>query len=88
MAVRITKYNDLSEIKNEDLREESEGWLKGHNICCGTAIIVPDDGSGPMEGFFDSNQQQGMIVWGDSLSDWIEADDLESMFRSYIKNMM
>ena len=88
-AVKVTQYQNLDEVKDDDLREEAEGWqtVTKSNIVCGTAILTPDDGSGPMEGFFDRDQGQGMVVWGDSLSDWIAAHDLHSMFRAYVQNM-
>lgn len=86
MGLRITSYvNGVDDITSEDLREEAQGWEGVKKA--GTAIFSPDDGSGPMEGFLRCDASLGMIIWGDSMSDWIEADSLEELFKSYVRDM-
>lgn len=89
IRVKVTQYESLKDMKNEGLREEAECWeAEGRKIQCGTAIMVPDDGSGPMEGFYVEGKSQGMIVWNDpdSFSTWIDADSLSDMFKRYVNN--
>lgn len=86
--VRVTQYDSLEKIQHEGLREEAEGWQQASNITCGSAVVLPEDKrEKPMEGFFDSSKGQGMVVWDDDMSDWIDADDLRDVFKNYVKDM-
>lgn len=85
---KVTNYNSLDEIKHEGLRDEAEGWNSGSNITCGSAIVLPHNpNESPLEGFYDSNQGQGMVVWDDDMSDWIEGDSLSNVFQNYAKDL-
>jgi hypothetical protein len=86
--LQVTKLAELSELKEAQLRDEAEGWIDRYKPVIGRAVMVPDDGSGPMEGVFFQNKGEGLVSWGDSLSDWIEASSLEEMFRLYVKDFM
>lgn len=87
MKLKITRLASLSELADEGLREEGSAWAEDEGeVVAGRALQVPDDGSGPMEGFFRSKAGMGMVEWG-SLSDWIEADSLEDMFRKYTEDL-
>lgn len=86
----MTPYKDgAAQLPHEGLRDEAEGWAaQGNSVECGEAIMLPDDGSGTMYGFYDSTQGKGMVAWGMSesveLSDWIDAATLEEVFKSYL----
>ena len=90
--VKVTKLASIRDLKNEGLREEAEGWSDENpreQILYGTAVMVPDDGSGPMEGFLCTGSDRGMIAWGDvdgELSNWIEAGSLKELFERYCSN--
>lgn len=88
----MTQYQNLDDLKHEGLRDEAKGWeADGHPIYCGEAVLVPNDGSGPMYGFFDATQNKGMVAWGlkddDDTSDWIDASTLQEVFQKYVENM-
>jgi hypothetical protein len=86
--LQITKLAELSELKEEGLRDEAAGWTDRYKPVIGRAVMVPDDGSGPMEGVFFQGKGEGIVSWGDSLSDWIECQSLDELFRIYVKDFM
>lgn len=89
--VNVTRLKSVQELTNEDLRGEGEGWQdEGETVEAGTAVLVPDDGSGPLQGFYRADKGKGMVAWGDDDNpcDWIDCDSLEDLFRIYANTMM
>jgi hypothetical protein len=80
-AFRAKRYSKVSEIRSENLREEAEGW---DVLECGEATLTDDNET--LEGFVTSDGK-GMVIWDDNFSDWIAADDLNDLFREYLKGM-
>jgi hypothetical protein len=86
MRIRITRLASVQELTNENLREEAEDF-EGDEIQAATAVLVPDDGSGAMQGFFIPSEEKGMVVWSDDDSgDWIECESLTELFSKYADN--
>jgi hypothetical protein len=87
MGLKVTRLDDIADLTEEALRDEAEGWEDEDTIECGSAIITPDDGSGVMEGFVRVDARKGMVCWGGELSNWIEAEDLDDLFKKYAQDM-
>lgn len=87
IRLKVSRYDNLEEIKDEDLREEGKGWADEEKVVAGTAVMQPDDGSGPMEGFYREGEEKGMVSWNGEMSDWIDAGSLEDMFKKYVADM-
>lgn len=83
MAFKFQPLSSANDLSNEGLRDEALAYLE---VQAGTAILVPDDGSGLMQGFFIPKESKGMVAWGENaeLSDWIKCNDLRDLFRKYI----
>ena len=83
MRIRVTKLASINDFTNENLKEEDEDF-EGIEIKAAKAAIVPDDGSGEMQGFFIPSEEKGMVVWSDDDSgDWIECENINELFSRY-----
>ena len=85
MRIQFTSLNEFKELQNKSLRDEAESWEDEGVVELGSAVMIPDDGSGTMEGFYRPDAGVGMVGWSDcsDASEWIEANSLREVFETY-----
>jgi hypothetical protein len=81
--VQVIRLRRIEDLGDDNLRTQAEAWSRVEIVEAGVAITVPDNGR-PMEGFYRITSRRGVVLAGiEPLSEWIEADSLEEMFRIY-----
>jgi hypothetical protein len=86
MRVRVTRLASINELTNENVAEEAEDFTEVE-IQIAKAILVPDDGSGEMQGFYIPSEEKGFVAWSDDESgDWIDCESLTELFQKHATN--